>query len=91
MGRGEEKGTYRTPNGGVCCINVQQANPAVSIRRPPTCMETQPKTERQTQGGEAAALKPEIDDGFGVCVCTCGILRLITRTLPCVFMCVGFW
>lgn len=38
-------------NGGVCCINVQGADPVVSIRRPPTCTETKPKTEPWTRGG----------------------------------------
>lgn len=63
----------------------------VSIRRPPTYMETEPKKEPWTRGG--TALKPEIDDSLGgVCVCVsvsvCVILQLIICILRYLFTCV---
>lgn len=72
-------GTCRTLNGGACCINVQGADPAVSIRRPPTCTETKPKTEPRTRGGVGA----EINDGLGsLCTRVCvQILTVITSVL----------
>lgn len=71
-----KEGTYRALNGWVCCINVQWANPVVSIWRPPTFLETKPKTEPRTQGG--TALKPEIDDSL---VCACA--RVCVKNTSC--------
>ena len=36
----------------VCCINVECARPVVSVLRPPTCTETEPKTEHGLEGNQ---------------------------------------
>lgn len=95
-------GTCTTLNGGACCINVQGADPVVSIRRPPTCTETKPKLEPRTRsvwgGGltrarEVPFLKPEIDDGLGS-PCTRARVQIVpvftSVCSRCVSLCVPY-